>query len=76
MLNQFHWVAERKDVLSAAFLFLALWLYVNYTERQSLGRYLVVALAFCCALMSKPMAVTFPFIALLFDIWPLERHAA
>ena len=27
--------------------------------------------AFCCALMSKPMAVTLPFALLLLDAWPL-----
>ena len=69
------WIAERKDVLSAAFLFLALWLYVSYTERRSYGRYFLVVLAFCGALLSKPMAVAFPLIALLFDVWPLGRHS-
>ena len=29
--------------------------------------------AFACALMSKPMAVTLPFVLLLLDVWPLQR---
>ena len=70
------WVAERKDVLSAAFFFLALWAYLDYTARPSRGRYLLVALIFCCGLMAKPMVVTLPFIALLLDFWPLRRKAA
>jgi protein O-mannosyl-transferase len=67
------WVSERKDVLGALFWFLALYAYVRYAERPSLGRYALVAAAFCMGLMSKPMLVTFPFTLLLFDIWPLRR---
>jgi tetratricopeptide (TPR) repeat protein len=39
----------------------------------SAGRYALVAAMFCCGLMSKPMIVTFPFVALLLDEWPLRR---
>jgi tetratricopeptide (TPR) repeat protein len=67
------WVSERKDVLSALFWFLALWAYVRYTERPSLGRYLAVAAWFVLGLMSKPMVVTLPFVLLLLDFWPLRR---
>ena len=67
------WVAERKDVLSTVFWFLALYAYIRYTERPGLGRYLVVAAPFCLGLMSKPMLVTFPFTLWLLDLWPLRR---
>ena len=67
------WVAERKDVLSACFWFLTLWLYVRYTERPGTGRYLAVAFGFCLGLMAKPMVVTLPFVLLLLDYWPLAR---
>jgi protein O-mannosyl-transferase len=67
------WVAERKDVLSAFFWFLALWAYVRYTERLSSSRYLLLLLAFCFGLMAKPMIVTLPFVLLLLDFWPLRR---
>jgi tetratricopeptide (TPR) repeat protein len=67
------WIAERKDVLSAFFWFLALFAYIYYAERPSLRRYLPMAAAFCLGLMSKPMLVTFPFVLLLFDVWPLRR---
>jgi tetratricopeptide (TPR) repeat protein len=70
------WVAERKDVLSTLFLFLTLWAYVNYVNRPAIGRYLLVVLLFCAGIMSKPMIVTFPFIALLLDVWPLRRFSA
>jgi tetratricopeptide (TPR) repeat protein len=67
------WVAERKDVLSACFWFLTLWLYVRYAERPGTGRYLAVALSFGLGLMAKPMMVTLPFVLLLLDYWPLAR---
>src|SRR5271156_516470 len=67
------WVAERKDVLSACFWFLTLWLYVRYAERPGTGRYLGVALSFWLGLMAKPMMVTLPFVLLLLDYWPLAR---
>lgn len=67
------WVAERKDVLSAVFWFLSLWLYVRYTERPSLARYLLLLGSFGSGLMAKPMIVTLPFVLLLLDVWPLRR---
>jgi protein O-mannosyl-transferase len=67
------WISERKDVLSTFFWILALYAYVRYTERPSLGRYLAVAAPFCLGLMSKPMLVTFPFTLWLLDLWPLRR---
>ncbi len=60
------WIAERKDVLSAVFWFLALWSYVR-------RRYWLTLLAFCFGLMSKPMVVTLPFALFLLDIWPLRQ---
>jgi len=67
------WVSERKDVLSAFFFFLALYAYVRYAERPSPGRYSQVMALYCLGLMAKPMLVTFPFILLLLDGWPLRR---
>ena len=67
------WIAERKDVLSTFFFFLSLLLYERYVECPGVGRYLQVTAAFCLGLMAKPMLVTFPFVLLLFDIWPLRR---
>jgi protein O-mannosyl-transferase len=69
------WVAERKDVLSTLFLFLSLWAYLSYVKRAVIGRYLLVVLLFCAGIMCKPMIVTFPFIALLLDVWPLRRFS-
>ncbi len=58
------WVAERKDVLSALFGFLALWAYVSGRRALSLA-------AFALGLMSKPMLVSLPLLLLLLDYWPL-----
>jgi tetratricopeptide (TPR) repeat protein len=68
------WVAERKDVLSAFFFMLTLGAYVRYVRKpDSLGRYLMVVVAFVLALLSKPTVVTLPFVLLLLDYWPLRR---
>ena len=70
------WIAERKDVLSAAFFMLALAAYAHYARAPSALRYLLVALLFAFGLMSKPMLVTLPFVLLLLDYWPLGRVGA
>ena len=81
------WVSERKDVLSTFFCLLTVAAYVRYAQefqiQSAFGRakksskvkaFYVLALAlFACALMSKPMAVTLPFVLLLLDYWPLGR---
>ena len=67
------WISERKDVLSAFFWMLTLCLYVYYTEKPVIRRYLFVIFSFVLALMSKPMVVTLPVIMILLDYWPLKR---
>jgi hypothetical protein len=67
------WIAERKDVLSAFFWMLTLCLYVYYTEKPVIKRYLLVLFSFLLALMSKPIVVTLPVIMILLDYWPLGR---
>ena len=67
------WIAERKDVLSAFFWMLTLCLYVYYTEKPVIKRYLLVLLSFACGLMSKSMVVTLPIVMIILDYWPLDR---
>jgi len=67
------WIGERKDVLSAFFFMLTLYLYVYYTEKPAVRRYLLVVSSFVLALMSKSMVVTLPVILILLDYWPLNR---
>lgn len=68
------WIAERKDVLSAAFFLAALHAWVSWVRRPSGARYLVVLLALAAGLLAKPMILTFPVVALAFDVWPLRRR--
>ncbi len=67
------WAAERKNVLSMLFFLLALYAYVWYARQPAPGRYAAVAGFFALALLAKPQVITFPFLLLLFDYWPLDR---
>ena len=83
------WVTERKDVLSGFFGLLALLAYVRYAEKskvqpvapkpgaggspQSKIYYGMALVFFALGLMSKAMLVTWPFVMLLLDYWPLKR---
>jgi Tfp pilus assembly protein PilF len=79
------WVSERKNLLSMLFFLLALGAYRWYAashkaggasqDASPVGRYIAVALLFAMGLMSKPQIITFPFILLLWDYWPLQRLA-
>ena len=67
------WIAERKTVLSMVFFLLALGAYRWYAGKPGAGRYAVVAILFALGLMAKPQIITFPFVLLLWDYWPLRR---
>ncbi len=69
------WIAERKDVLSTLLAMLMLLLYVRYVRAPSPGKYMLVGLTFALSLIAKPMVVTWPFVLLLLDFWPLRRLA-
>ena len=69
------WISERKTVLSMLFFLLALAAYGWYTRRPGIGRYLAVTVAYALGLMSKAQVITFPFVLLLLDYWPLGRLA-
>ncbi len=78
------WISERKNLLSMFFFLLALEAYRRYAtapaqthgERDRRGwRYFLVAALFALGLMSKPQVITFPFVLLLWDYWPLQRFS-
>ena len=85
------WISERKDVLCAFFGLLSLWAYTRYARvskthnpqspvhgpRARVERlfYLLSLILFALGLLSKPMLVTWPFVMLLLDFWPLGRGA-
>ena len=74
------WIAKRKDMLSAFFGLLTLMVYARYARdneseirNSKLCNYSLALLFFALGLMSKPMLVTWPFVMLLLDYWPLNR---
>ena len=72
------WVAERKDVLSTLLGLLCLLAYgicvkSKVAGRASKGYYALALVFYTLGLMSKPMLVTWPFVMLLLDFWPLRR---
>jgi Flp pilus assembly protein TadD len=72
------WISERKNLLSMLFLLLALEAYRRYAaadSRTRTARYVLVVVLFALGLMSKPQVITFPFVLLLWDYWPLGRIA-
>ena len=81
------WIAERKNLLSMFFFLLALGAYRWYAQGVSqmvphpsrlkqIGRYLTVVALYALGLMAKPQIITFPFVLLLWDYWPLQRMFA
>ena len=67
------WASERKDTLSTFFGLLSLIAYVRYVEAPSSIRYVWTAITLALGLLAKPMLVTWPFVMLLLDYWPLGR---
>jgi Flp pilus assembly protein TadD len=67
------WASERKDTLSTFFGLLSLICYARYAEADSRKWYGWTALTLGLGLLAKPMLVTWPFVMLLLDYWPLRR---
>ena len=75
------WISERKDVLGVFFCLLSILAYVNYARVRLPGpawggarrarRYYAVSLVFAAlAALSKPTAVSLPFLLLVIDLFP------
>lgn len=67
------WASERKDTLSTFLGLLSLWSYVLYAGRKNKFQYCLCLFFLILGLMSKAMLVTWPFVFLLMDYWPLRR---
>jgi len=67
------WIAEQKNVLSMFFFLVALVAYRWYAQKPSVMRYASVGTLFALGLMTKPQVITFPFVLLVWDYWPLGR---
>ena len=70
------WASERKDTLSTFFGLLSLIAYTRYAKAPSISRYAWVAITLGLGLLAKPMLVTWPFVMLLLDYWPLGRSCS
>jgi hypothetical protein len=73
------WVTERRDVLSAVFLFITVGLYLRACEAQGSPRRRLLAgavVAYGCALAAKSIVMTFPAVMVLLNVYPLRRGAA
>lgn len=66
------WATERKDVLYSAFYMTALIFYTRYAKDGNRKNYWLALLAGFLSILSKPMALSLPFILFLID-WYLER---
>jgi tetratricopeptide (TPR) repeat protein len=69
------WASERKDTLSTFFGLFSLIAYTHYVETRSRKCYAWTAVTLALGLLAKPMLVTWPFVMLLLDYWPLGRLA-
>jgi protein O-mannosyl-transferase len=78
------WISERKDVLSGFFGLLSLIFYARYAKQLANKvkpsgffhrpvSYWLSWFLLALGLLSKPVLVTWPFVMLLLDYWPLER---
>lgn len=67
------WAAERKDTLSTFFGLLSLIAYARYAEARSKSWYAGAVISLVLGLLAKPTLVTWPFVMLLLDYWPLRR---
>jgi protein O-mannosyl-transferase len=61
------WISERKDVVSTFFFFLSLFIYTRYLEKRQRRFFFGCLAMFVCSLLSKPMAVSLPFVLVLID---------
>jgi hypothetical protein len=67
------WVSERKDLLCAMFYLLSIMAYMAYRTHKIYRTYFLTLCFFILALMSKPMAVSLPFVLLILDWYPFKR---
>ena len=70
------WVSDRRDLLCALFLLVAVWAYLRGVnpDRPLAGAWRAASLAaFGAALASKGLAVTLPLVLLVLDRYPLGR---
>lgn len=63
------WIAERKDVLYTFFFMTGLLTYLSYSETKKKNFLVLTFIFFFLSVLSKAMAVVFPFVILLIDFY-------
>ncbi len=67
------WVGERKTLLAAFFVLLAMLAHVRHTKVGGWRWIVAGVVAYALAMMSKPTAVMLPLLLIVMDGWPLDR---
>jgi len=67
------WVTERKDVLYALFFLASIISYLRYCDKKKIVYYFFSMVLFVFSLLSKPMAITLPFVLVLIDFLEGKR---
>ncbi|MGQ9702024.1 MAG: tetratricopeptide repeat protein [bacterium] len=67
------WITERKDVLYALFFLTSATLYIYYLHKKTIKFYFLSLSFFILSLLSKPSAISLPFILLLIDYFYSKR---
>ena len=79
------WASERKDVLCMFFVVNAIRTYLRFSRQSALrphtpfwriGSYWATFVLACMGQLSKPVAVSLPFVLLIMDRYPLGRSAS
>ena len=63
------WISSRKDLFYGLFIICSMLFYLNYSQKKRLEFYLLSIVFFILSLLSKAMALAFPFVLLLFDFY-------
>lgn len=67
------WVTGRWELVAGLFWATGLLLWSYFIRSRSRWTYAAVMVAYIAAVLGKPIALTFPFVLLLLDYWPLNR---
>jgi tetratricopeptide (TPR) repeat protein len=70
------WASGRENVVAGFFIFLSLLFYLRAVEWNSGRKWLIAAYtAYALSLLSKASGMTFPFVLLALDFYPLRRFS-
>jgi tetratricopeptide (TPR) repeat protein len=72
-LESVAWISARKDLLFSLFLLLGLISYLNYTQTKRKLFYVLLSVSFIFSLLSKGMAIIFPPILVLIDVFQNQK---